>query len=209
MNVLILGATGSVGRHLVPQALAQGHEVTTLVRNPAKLETRHERLRVLQGDALDARAVDAAVQGQDAVIFALGRSNHRKPTTMFSDATHILVTAMEKHGVKRLVCITGIGAGDSRGHGGFWYDRLIFPLITKQTYLDKGRQEELIRNSSLDWIIVRPASFTNGPLRGNLRVATDLDSVTIRSISRADTAAFVLQQLTDNFYLRKTPLVGY
>ena len=209
MNVLILGATGSVGRHLVPQALAQGHEVTTLVRNPAKLETHHERLRVLQGDALDARAVDAAVQGQDAVIFALGRSNHRKPTTMFSDATRILVTAMEKHGVKRLVCITGIGAGDSRGHGGFWYDRLIFPLITKQTYLDKGRQEELIRNSSLDWIIVRPASFTNGPLRGNLRVATDLNGVTIRWISRADTAAFVLQQLTDNTYLRKTPLVGY
>jgi putative NADH-flavin reductase len=209
MNVLILGATGSVGRHLVPQALAQGHEVTTIVRNPAKLETRHERLRVLQGDALDARAVDAAVQGQDAVIFALGRSNHRKPTTMFSDATRVLVTAMEKHGVKRLVCITGIGAGDSRGHGGFWYDRLIFPLITKQTYLDKGRQEELIRNSSLDWIIVRPASFTNGPLRGNLRVATDLDGVTIRSISRADTAAFVLQQLTDNTYLGKTPLVGY
>src|SRR6266852_1910605 len=132
-----------------------------------------------------------------------------KPTTMFSDATRILVTAMEKHGVKRLVCITGIGAGDSRGHGGFWYERLIFPLITKQTYLDKGRQEELIRNSSLDWIIVRPASFTNGPLRGNLRVAPDLNSVTIRSISRADTAVFVLQQVTDNTYLRKTPLVGY
>jgi len=209
MNVLILGATGSVGRHLVPQALAHGHEVTTLVRNPAKLETHHERLRVLQGDALDASAADGAVQGQDAVIMALGRSNHRKPTTMFSDATGVLVTAMENHGVKRLVCITGIGAGDSRGHGGFWYDRLIFPLITKQTYLDKGRQEELIRNSSLDWIIVRPASFTNGPLHGNLRVATELSGVTIRSISRADTAAFVLQQLTDNTYLRKTPLVGY
>lgn len=128
---------------------------------------------------------------------------------MFSDATRILIAAMEKQGVRRLVCMTGIGAGDSKGHGGFFYDRIIFPLITKQTYIDKDRQEELIRGSSLDWIIVRPASFTNGPLRGNLRIATDLRGIKIRSISRADTASFVLSQLVDNRYLHKAPLIGY
>lgn len=209
MKLLILGATGSLGRHLVPQALAQAHDVTVLVRDPSTLETRHEHLRVLQGDALDPEAVDVAVRGQEAVIFSLGRSNPCKPTTLFSDATRILVAAMEKYKVKRLVCITGIGAGDSRGHGGFLYDRLIFPLITRHIYIDKDRQEQLIQRSSLDWVIVRPASFTNGPLRSNVRVAINLEGITIRSISRADTAAFVLQQLRDNQYLHKTPLIGY
>jgi putative NADH-flavin reductase len=209
MKVLILGATGSIGRHLVPQTLALGHEVTALVRDPSKLEARSERLRVVAGDALDPVAVDAAVRGQEAVIFSLGRSNHRAPTTMFSDAIRILIHAMETHGVRRLVCITGIGAGDSRGHGGFLYDKIIFPWFTKETYADKDRQEALIRESSLDWIIVRPASFNNGPQRGNLRAVTDLKNVTIRSISRADAAAFVVEQLCSDRYLRKTPLVGY
>ena len=116
---------------------------------------------------------------------------------------------MGQHGVRRLVCVTGIGAGDSKGHGGFLYDRIIYPLFTKQTYLDKDRQEKLIRESPLDWVIVRPASFTNGPLRGKLRIATDLNGVTIRSISRADAAEFVLDQLTDNRFIGKTPLIGY
>jgi len=115
MKVVILGSTGSIGRHLVPQALALGHEVTVLVRNPSKLEARHERLRVVAGDALDPAAVDTSVRGQAAVVFSLGRSNHRAPTTMFSDATRILTRAMETHGVRRLVCITGIGAGGQPG----------------------------------------------------------------------------------------------
>lgn len=209
MRFLLLGASGSIGRHLVGQAPAAGHEVTALVRDPAKVETKHERFRMIAGDALDSIVVHAAVQGQEAVVLSIGRSHQRKPTTMFSDVTRILVRAMETHGPRRLVCITGVGAGDSKGHGGFFYDRIVFPLITKQTYVDKNRQEELIRASSLDWIIVRPASFTNGPLRDHLRVATKLEGVTIRSISRADVAAFVLQQLTDNRYLYQTPLVGY
>jgi putative NADH-flavin reductase len=209
MKIMILGATGSIGRHLVPQALALGHEVTVLVRDPSKLEARHERLRIVTGDALDPAAVDTAVRGQEGVIFSLGRSNHRAPTAMFSDATRILIHAMETQGVRRLVCITGIGAGDSRGHGGFLYDKIIFPWFTKETYADKDRQEALIRESSLDWIIVRPASFNNGPQPGNLRAVTDLKNITIRSISRADAAGFVLEQLSSDRYLRKSPVVGY
>jgi putative NADH-flavin reductase len=207
--VLILGATGSVGPYLVSQALARDHEVTVLARDPSRLTLSHERLRALQGDALDPAAVDAAVRGQDAVILSLGRKHHRKPTTLFSDATRIVIDAMHRHGVRRLVAITGIGAGDSRGHGGFLYDRIIFPLVLKHTYADKDRQEELIRHSNLDWVIVRPASFTNGPLRDRLRVATDLRGVTIGKISRADVAAFVLDQLTNDSYVRKQPLIGY
>jgi putative NADH-flavin reductase len=210
MKVLLLGAAGGLGRCLLSQALDRGYQVTALVRGePSRLGVVHDRLRILSGDALDAAAVDAAVQGQDAVIVALGEARKGKPTTLFSDSARILIPAMETHDVRRLLCVTGIGAGDSKGHGGFIYDRIVFPLITREIYRDKDRQEELIRQSGLDWVIIRPASFTNGRLRGNPRVAVNLEGVTIQRISRADAAAFILDQLTSNEYLRKTPLIGY
>lgn len=209
MKVLILGATGSIGRHLVPQALARGHEVTALVRDSRRLRETGPGMRVIEGDALDAAAVDRAVQGQDAVIYALGTRQLFKPTTLFSDSTRILIAAMERHGVRRLVAITGVGAGDSRGHGGFLYDRVFFPLLLVRVYADKDRQEALIRQSGLDWVILRPAIFTNGPRRGGLRAETELAGVTIRKISRADVASFTLDQLSDDRYVGKAPLIGY
>lgn len=207
MQVLILGATGSVGRHLLQQAPERGHHLTALLRDPSKLP--EPGVRCVQGDALDPQAVERAVEGQDAVVFCLGRSNHRAPTTMFSDATRILIAAMEKHGVRRLIAITGIGAGDSKGHGGFFYDRVVYPLITRQTYLDKDRQEALIRASSLEWTILRPAPFTNGPRRGSVRAETNLKGVTMSAISRADVAAFVWDELETGRFRRQTPLIGY
>jgi uncharacterized protein YbjT (DUF2867 family) len=212
MRILILGATGSVGRHLLPQSLALGHEVTVLVRDPSKLPTKlptQPHLKIIPGDALDPGALDRAVQDQDAVIYALGRSRHSQPTTLFSDSTRLLLEAMRKHRVPRLVAITGIGAGDSKGHGSLFYNYFVFPFFTKKTYEDKDRQEALIRASDCDWIIVRPASFTDGPRRGNLRALTEMKGVTVGSISRADTAAFVLEQLTNDRFLRQAPLVGY
>ncbi len=208
MRVLILGATGSLGRHLLPQALAQGHAVSVLARDASKIGEA-AGLRILPGDALRAEDLDGAVAGQDAVIYALGRSQHSQATTLFSDSTRLLIEAMRRHGVRRLVAITGIGAGDSKGHGGWLYDWVIYPLFTRKTYEDKDRQEALIRASELDWVIVRPASFTDGPRGGKLRAETKLDGVTMAKISRADTAAFVLEQLSSDRYLRQTPLVGY
>lgn len=140
MKVLIIGATGQI---LMRESLAQGHEVTALARDPSALAAEDHRLRVLQGYALEASSVEAAVAGQDAVLSALGtRSAH--PTTLFSESAHNVIGAMNKHGVRRLVCITGIGAGDSKGHVGFLYDRIILPFIVKNVYEDKDRQEEAI-----------------------------------------------------------------
>lgn len=150
MKVLILGATGSVGRHLVEQALWRGHEVTVLARDPKRVVPQDPRIRIVQGDALDPQAPERAVAGQDAVIYAIGADTH-SPPNLFLESTRLLISAMEKYGVRRLVAITGIGAGDSRGHGGFLYDKILFPLFTKKLYRDKDRQEELIRNSKLDW----------------------------------------------------------
>jgi putative NADH-flavin reductase len=210
MNLLILGATGSIGRHLVPLALEKGHQVTALVRDPAKLAISHAQLRTLAGDALQPPDVEQAVRFQDAVIYALGADQMGKPTTLFSDSTRILLEAMKRHGVRRLVAITGIGAGDSKGHGGFFYDQIIYRFFTKPIYEDKDRQEELIRASDRDWTIVRPSAFTDhSPPGAVLRALTDLGGVTVKSISRADTAAFVLEQVSSDRWLRQSPLVGY
>lgn len=209
MKVLIIGATGGTGCQLVEQALTAGHDVTALVRNPGKIRARQERLRVVQGDILDFDSLDSAVAGQDAVLSSLGTKAVFKPVKVFSEGTSNLLRAMTKHGVRRLICITGIGAGDSRGHGGFFYDKIILPIFLKRIYQDKDKQEELIRKSDRDWTIVRPGFLTNGPSTGSYRVLTDLTGATVGQISRADVAAFMLAQLSSDRYLRQTPLLTY
>jgi putative NADH-flavin reductase len=207
MKVLIIGATGATGKILMREALAQGHQLTALARNPSALAPEDHRLRVLQGNALDVSSVEAAVAGQDAVLVALGTRSSR-PTTLFSESTHNLIGAMDKHGVRRLVCITGIGVGDSKGHVGFLYDRIIRPLVVRNVYEDKERQEEAIEQSDLDWVIVRPAQLTDEPARGEYSVFLK-GSYTATKISRADVAEFMLAQLTDDTYLHKMPVISY
>jgi putative NADH-flavin reductase len=207
VKVLIIGATGAIGRVLMREALEQGHEVTALARNPSALAPEDHRPRVLQGNALDASEVEAAVAGQDAVLSALGTRSTR-PTTLFSQSTHNLISAMNKHGVRRLVCITGIGAGESKGHVGFLYDRIMLPFVVKNIYEDKNRQEEAIKQSDLDWVIVRPARLTDEAAKGEYRVYLG-GSYTAKTISRADVAAFMLAQLTDETYVHKMPVISY
>jgi putative NADH-flavin reductase len=207
VKVLIIGATGATGKILVREALAQSHQVTALARNPSAVAPEDPRLRVLQGNALDASSLEAAVAGQDAVLSALGTRSSR-PTTLFSESTQNLIGAMDEHGVRRLVCMTGVGVGDSKGHVGFLYDRIIRPFVVKNVYEDKERQEEEIKQSDLDWVIVRPAQLTDEPARGEYRVYLK-GSYTATKISRADVVAFMLAQLTDDTYVHKTPVISY
>ncbi len=180
-----------------------------LLRDPAKLKVQDPRVEVVPGDARDAASMEHAVSGCDAVVYCLGERVMGKATHLFSESTRVLIAAMEKAGVKRLIALTGIGAGDSKGHGGWFYDWIIYPLFTKKIYEDKDRQEDLIRRSSLDWTIMRAAPFTDGPLGGRLRATDQLQGITISKISRADTAAFLLDQLSSRAWLRRAPLVGY
>jgi putative NADH-flavin reductase len=192
MRLLIVGATGGTGKQLTEQTLSQDHDVTGLARHAERMGTRHRRLRMVPGDVLNAASLDAAAAGQDAVLWALGTAVTRKPVTVFSEGTRNLLRAMERHGVRRLLCITGIGTGDSRGHGGLIYDRIVQPLLLKTIYEDKDRQEELIRRSDREWIIIRPGFLTNGPATGNYHAFTDLTGVTAGKISRADVRRTVL-----------------
>ncbi|OGA05829.1 MAG: flavin reductase [Betaproteobacteria bacterium RIFCSPHIGHO2_12_FULL_69_13] len=209
MNILVAGAGRGIGRQLVEQALAAGHAVTALARDPSKLAAAHERLRIVQGSVLDPASVAAAMAGQNAVCCTIGVKTPWEQPSVFSEGTRRLLEAMKRSGVRRLVCITGIGAGDSRGHGGFLFDRVFFPLLLKAVYADKDRQESLVRASDTDWTIVRPGILSNGPLTGNYRALTDLSGVTARRISRADVAHFMLKELESNRYLGQTPLLTY
>jgi putative NADH-flavin reductase len=209
MNILIAGASRGVGRQLVEQALAAGHAVTALARDQSKVARAHERFRTVQGSVLDPASVASAMAGQHAVCCTIGVKTPWEQPTVFSEGTRRLLEAMKQAGVQRLVCVTGVGAGDSRGHGGLLYDRVFFPLLLKAVYADKDRQEALIRASDTDWTIVRPGFLTNGPPTKNYRVLTDLTGITAGRIARGDVAHFMLKELESNRYLRQTPLLSY
>src|SRR5262245_36733067 len=191
MRIMIVGATGGTGRDLVQQALERGHEVTAFVRNPAKLGIVHERLRVARGDVMDHPSVEAAMSGQDAVVCSLGHKRWLGPSRILSGGTGNLVRAMERHGVRRLVCVTALGIGDSFGRMGLYYTLFVTPIILPFYFWDKVRQERIVRASDLDWTIVRPGALTNGKKRGRVRAARKLGNWiwTVR-ISRADVADF-------------------
>ena len=137
---------------------------------------------------------------------AIGRAIFER-TTLFSRSTRILVDAMKDAGVKRLIAVTGLGAGDSRGHGGFLYDALAFPLLLKRVYDDKDAQERIIRSSGLDWTIVRPGLLTNSPATGQYRVLTASKDWRFGIISRADVADFIVRQIDDRALIGATPLL--
>ena len=210
MNLLIIGASGGTGRALVEQAVAQGHTVTAFVRNPARFAMNHERLKVMQGNVLEFDSIDRAVRGKDAVLSALGHKQWFIPRTILSNGTRNIIAAMEKHGVKRFVCETSLGIGDSRGRLGLYYTLFVIPFITYFYFKDKERQERLIRESSLDWVIVRPGQLTNGEQRGSYRHGKGIGSylATVK-ISRADTAEFMLSLVGDDSFLRQTIGVAY
>jgi putative NADH-flavin reductase len=209
VNLLIIGATRGIGLQLLEQALQTGHTVTALVRNPQRLTKEHERLRVIMGDILEPETVRRATAGQEAVCVTIGIGITWKPVTVFSQGTLNVLEAMRQQGLRRLICVTGIGAGDSQGHGGFLYDRLFNPLLLRTIYEDKDRQEALIQASETDWTIVRPGFLTNGPLTKKYRVITNLSGVTAGKISRADVAHFILEELAANRYVGQTPLLTY
>lgn len=171
---------------------------------------QNAHLEAVRGDVLDSASVDSAVRGQDAVLCALGHKRWLGPTHILSAGTANVVHAMAAHGVKRLICETSLGVGDSFGRMGLYYTLFVIPFILPFYYWDKGRQEAVIRASALEWTIVRPGALTNGRQKGVYRCASSVGSFlwTVR-ISRADVAAFMLDQLTDDTFLRASPGVSW
>jgi len=211
-TVLIIGASRGVGLETLKRAMKGGHKVRALSRSASNIPVSNPELEKITGDALDRGAVRQALIGVDAVIQTLGVAAGPeiicKPVRLFSEATRVLVTAMEEAGVKRLICLTGFGAGDSRNKGGFLYNTA-FNLFLRRAYDDKDVQEEIIRKSTLEWVIARPVILTNGPRTGSYRALVDRKDWRCGFISRADVADFLVEQIDDDALLGKTPVLSY
>jgi putative NADH-flavin reductase len=182
-----------------------------LARSASRIAIDHPDLEKVAGDALDSSIVKRALDGADAVIQTIGVAPGPqailKPVRLFSSATRVLVDLMVEGEIKRLICVTGIGAGDSRDKGGFLYSAVLLPLLLKRVYDDKDVQEQIISNSTLDWVIVRPGLLTRGPRTRSYRVLTNPDEWRMGKISRADVADFLVKQIDDDTYVGKTPLL--
>jgi putative NADH-flavin reductase len=209
MKLLIFGASGGTGRELLEQSLDQGHAVTALVRDPDKIkDVSHTKLRVMAGSVLDAKAVENAMSEQEAVLFSVGAGTQR--SSVREEGTKTVIEAMEKAGVRRLVCQTSLGVGESRSNLSFLTKYVVVDIFLRHAFADHERQERVLKQCLLDWIVVRPPHLLNGPRTGAYRHGFATTDKTIQGkISRADVADFMLKQLTDDTYLRQTPGVSY
>ena len=211
-HVLVIGASKGIGLATVKCALACGHSVRALARSAGQIRLRHEALEKVTGDALKEEDISTALAGIDVVIQTLGvRPGPNMifgPITLFSRATQVLVPAMEVAAVKRLIAVTGYGAGDSEASINC-LQRIPFRLVLGQAYDDKTLQEQLIKESSLDWTIVRPVVLTPGPRSGRTRVLVEPESWRNGLISRNDVADFLVKQIDDDSLLHQAPVIAY
>ena len=198
MKVIVFGATGKTGIHVCREALEQGHEVTAFTRSAGKIEGQVTDLQVAQGDVTDADSVAASVAGQDAAIVALGSNGLRDKTTL-SVGTRNVVDGMIKHKVGRLVVLSAAGVGESWGQIS-WLAKILFRTLLRNIYADHVAQEELLRGSSLDWMIVRAAILKDGSATGEYTASNEGK---VGHINRADVARFLVQQLDDAAYSRQ------
>lgn len=203
MKILVLGATGPTGQQILRQGLAQGHQLTAFVRNPSKLPLSDARLQVLDG-ALpgDAGALESALRGQDAVICCLGLRNALKSGGLMVGAMRVLVPAMERAGVRRLMLMSSNGVGATHARSPL-LARIMYRLLLSDIFADKAAGEAIVRASSLEWTIAYPTMLTDGPRTGSYRAGETLELRGMPKISRADVADFLLRELSARAFVRK------
>lgn len=203
-KLTIFGATGGTGQQLVTQALDSGHQVTALVRDSARLPIQHERLRVTIGTIEDgSAALQQSLKGQDVAISALGRGQFLKSDHLIQRSVPAILAAMTTVGIGRLVFVSGIGVGDAYADAPV-FSRIVIKVLLRDIYADKAIGEDLIRKTGLEWTIVQPARLTDGALTGRYQAGEHLKQRGMPKISRADLAHFLLNQVDDRTYVRKT-----
>ena len=208
MRILIIGASKGIGLETTRQALKAGYDVRALARSAAGISLSHPKLEKVRGDALKPEDVKGALVGVEVVIQTLGVKfgDLFQPVHLFSDATRVLIAAMRAQGVKRLISVTGFGAGDSRASIGL-LQRAPFEVVFGRAYEDKSRQERLIRESGLDWTIARPGVLTGGPRTGRYKVLVDASRWRNGIVSRADVADFLVLQIEDPSLVHEAPVL--
>ena len=201
MNVIVFGATGSIGRLAVDALLEGGHTVSAFARNPEKLQLKNAKLIYSSGDVLNRVDVLEAIMGQDVVLITLGSGMSRK-SIVRSKGTLNIINAMQSQRISRLICQSTLGAHESWANLNFWWKHVMFGAIIKPVFKDHELQENLIHASGLDWTIVRPSAFTNGPATKSFKENFSSNERNLSlNISRADVAIFLSQQIDNTSYL--------
>jgi putative NADH-flavin reductase len=209
MNLIVFGASRGVGRSLTELALANGHRVTAVVRDPSAFELSHESLEVVAGDVTDAGSLPRDLGGHDVVFCTVGAET-RGATTLYSTAARNIAQAMEDQGARRIVFLSNYGVLNEKGAGLRSSALLLMvKLFARGTLEDHRRALDELRKHDLDWIAVRPMPLTNGPRTGEYRIAVEGLPKGGTRISRADVADFMLKQLDNDDYVREIPAIAY
>jgi len=211
VKLIVFGAAGQTGKHLVELAANAKHEVTAYVRTPAKLGAVPPGVKVVQGDGRDAAAVEAALAGQEGALVAVGPED-RKKTTVREDIVRNVIAGMKKHGGRRLVYLSAAGVGDSLAQAkkaSFLFGSVIIPLMLKHPYADSLNAENLIKASGLQWVLVRAVGLTNGPPKRDVTAITDGSVEGMKlTVPRADVARFMLISMTEDRYVGQAPTLS-
>jgi putative NADH-flavin reductase len=212
MNVLLIGATGFSGKEVLKELLTKNHNVTAITRNKSSIGSQQKQIKIIEGNVLDENLINQAVHNQDAVIncLGIGGKGNAKPNSLVSEATRILVHTMEKLGVKRLICMSNVGAGDSYDFQPWIFTKVILPYFMKWLKViidDKNIMEPFIMNSKLDWTILRFPNIEDKPPKG--KITTSYDGKKLKmSITNKDLAKFMVSQLEDDSLVHKAPSIS-
>lgn len=210
MRVVVFGATGGLGSASVQKALAAGHRVTAFVRSPDKVRIRHDALALVQGDVLDGVAVARVMRDQDAVLSALGPAAGTPAGTLISTGTRSIIDGMKSAGVRRFLFASGLMVGPAAGMNVFKRQLIkVFRVMHRDLYLDKLRAEASVRESGLDWIIVRPPVLADVPARGRYRVGPDIDVRLMDKFAFADVADYMVRGLSEDEFLHRAVELSY
>ncbi|WP_164001767.1 NAD(P)-dependent oxidoreductase [Pyxidicoccus caerfyrddinensis] len=210
MRIVVIGASQGTGALAVRTALERGHSVTAFARSPEKLVLEHPKLTRLKGDFHQRSSVDEAVRGQDAVIVTASSTSlkgFKENPNYFSQGTAYVIEAMKAQGIRRLSVLSALGTGESRRLANFIVDKLVISFLLKAPFEDHERQERLVRDSGLDWVIARPGRLTNGPARKRYVKKTAIEKVP-SSISRADVADFLVEAVEADTWVRQAVQLG-
>jgi uncharacterized protein YbjT (DUF2867 family) len=205
MKVLVIGATGATGKHAVAKLLARGDDVTALARDPSAVTVKSDHLRVVKGEARDAGTIDRAVEGQDALLVAFGPRALKKDDLQEALMQNV-IAAMKKHGVRRVVNLSAWGAGESAATSGLLF-KVLRATMLRHVYVDKEKADALLLASGLDYVNVRPGQLIDTPARGGVK-AGDGEGLKAK-MTREDLAAFMVEQLSNDAWVGKSPVIGY
>lgn len=203
MRVAILGAAGKTGKWLIQEALEHDYDVIAIARTPENIDFDDPRVIKRQGDGFDEQSVVDALEGADAVITTVGKTDIRDKRINLSTAAHRAVMAgMRKHGIRRLLAISSVGAAQGIKRKGL--RRNLYLFLRRKYYGDMYQMEKEIEASGLDATVLRAPMLYNGPRNDNYRVLEEEDYYELQRLSRADLAHFLIEEMTANKWNRRT-----